>query len=77
MGILRLFVHMMVRNAPKSYFVVLLIYAPDNPRTRAVALDDAEKVAKYGWRVWVEHHRTGERIYESEREKLHRVAATV
>ncbi|MDF0506622.1 hypothetical protein POK33_38370 [Burkholderia cenocepacia] len=63
-----------VADNPEMFTKV--ICAADNPRTREVALEDAEKVAKNGWRVWVEHYRTGERIFESEREKLHRVAAT-
>ncbi|HDR8983194.1 hypothetical protein QZM46_07590 [Burkholderia vietnamiensis] len=48
----------------------------DNPQARASALDGAATIDKNGWRVWVEHHRTSERIFESEREKLHRVAVT-
>ncbi|WP_432263496.1 hypothetical protein [Cupriavidus sp. TMH.W2] len=43
----------------------------DNPRTRAGALADASKVAKNGWRVWVEHADTGVRIFESEAEQAH------
>ncbi|WP_434034797.1 hypothetical protein [Cupriavidus sp. a3] len=43
----------------------------DNPRTRAVALIDATKVAQNGWRVWVEHVNTGVRIFESEAEQAH------
>ncbi|WP_186214813.1 hypothetical protein [Burkholderia gladioli] len=42
--------------------------AADNPRARAVALADAEHVARNGWRVWVEHADTGERIFQSKEE---------
>jgi len=35
---------------------------------RADALKDAEVVAKNGWRVWVEHHATQKRIWESDTE---------
>lgn len=47
----------------------------DNPMTRAEALQSAEKVAGngIGWRVWVERLDTGERIFESQAEKDHRV----
>lgn len=48
-----------------------VIDAADNPRTRAVAIADAEKVEKNGWRVWVEHAVTGERIFESEIERVY------
>ena len=41
----------------------------DNPQTRKAALDNANAVAKNGWRVWVEHQRTSERIFESEAER--------
>lgn len=40
--------------------------AAGGPFRRAEALRDAEKVAANGWRVWVEHHETGKRIFESE-----------
>ncbi|HDR9497165.1 TPA: hypothetical protein QDC06_000357 [Burkholderia cepacia] len=33
-----------------------------NPRARASALEGAEKIEANGWRVWVEHHKTGVRI---------------
>ncbi|THJ46773.1 hypothetical protein E9536_39730 [Burkholderia sp. LS-044] len=71
----RIWNHKYVAGNPEMFTKV--IHAADNPRTRAVALEDAEKVANNGGRGWVEHHRTGERIFESEREKLHRAAATV
>jgi len=48
-----------------------VIDAADNPRTRADAMVDAEKVAQNGWRVWVEHAKNGTRIFESEEEKAH------
>ncbi|WP_338927459.1 hypothetical protein IHE33_13490 (plasmid) [Mycetohabitans endofungorum] len=41
-------------------------------RTR---LQSACVIDKNGWRVWIEHHKTGERLYDSEREKAHRQAA--
>lgn len=43
-----------------------------NPQDRSGSINGAEHVAKNGWRVWVEHHKTGERIYESEAEKAHK-----
>ncbi|WP_432263348.1 hypothetical protein [Cupriavidus sp. TMH.W2] len=45
-----------------------------NPQQRKSALEGASVIDKNGWRVWVEHHKTGERLYESEREKAHREA---
>ncbi|WP_137917147.1 hypothetical protein [Hydrogenophaga sp. 2FB] len=42
-----------------------------NPQVRASALDGAETVSKNGWRVWVEHHSSGKRIFESQAEKDH------
>ncbi|MBN3776947.1 hypothetical protein G3O06_05100 [Burkholderia sp. Ac-20345] len=48
----------------------------DNPQARKTALEGAAVVDKNGWRVWVEHHQTGERLYENDPEKAHR-AATV
>lgn len=42
-----------------------------NPQMRAIALEGAEKVAEFGWRVWVEHHESGKRIFESQVEKDH------
>lgn len=49
----------------------------DNPMSRAQALSSAETVANNGggWRVWVERNRDGVRIFESEAEKKHKVAA--
>jgi regulator of extracellular matrix RemA (YlzA/DUF370 family) len=46
-----------------------LIDADENPRTRSRAIADAAHVAKTGWRSWVEHARTKERIWESDAEK--------
>ncbi len=48
-----------------------------NPQARASALESAEKIEVNGWRVWVEHHKTGLRIFESEREKAYRGTAVV
>lgn len=46
-----------------------------NPQDRTGALSGADNVAnKNGWRVWVEHHETGKRIFESEAEKKHNAA---
>jgi len=45
-----------------------------NPQARRSALEGAAVIDKNGWRVWVEHHETGKRIFESEREKAHREA---
>jgi len=42
-----------------------------NPLKRSDALASAKTVAGNGWRVWVEHQDTGERIFESEQEKNH------
>lgn len=39
-----------------------------NPLKRSDALTAASKVAEHGWRVWVEHKETGQRIFESELE---------
>lgn len=44
-----------------------------NPMSRAQALEGADTVAgNGGWRVWVEHHISGERIFESDAEREHR-----
>jgi len=40
----------------------------DNPQDRTGALRGAETVSRNGWRVWVEHHQTGKRIFESQDE---------
>ena len=42
---------------------------------RSEALDGAAKVAANGWRVWVEHVVSGERIFESDVEKAFKQAA--
>ena len=44
------------------------------PGRRGEVLEAAEKVAANGWRVWVEHAATGERIFESEVEKAYKQA---
>ncbi|MFC5550310.1 hypothetical protein [Massilia aerilata] len=41
------------------------------PGRRGEVLEAAEKVAANGWRVWVEHAVSGERIFESEVEKAY------
>lgn len=41
------------------------------PCRRGEVLEAAEKVAANGWRVWVEHAVTGERIFESDIEKTY------
>lgn len=45
-----------------------------NPHTRKSALEGAAVIDKNGWRVWVEHHTSGKRIFESSREVVHREA---
>ncbi|MFK4705929.1 hypothetical protein ABIC83_002768 [Roseateles asaccharophilus] len=47
----------------------------DNPQSRASALKGASVIEKNGWRVWVEHHKTGKRIHESALEIAHRKQA--
>lgn len=42
---------------------------------RGEALAGAKKVAGNGWRVWVEHAVTGERIFESDVETVYKQAA--
>ena len=37
----------------------------DNPQRRASALEGANKIAANGWHVWVEHHVTKKRIFDS------------
>lgn len=46
----------------------------ENPMSRADAVAGAEKIAQNGWRVWIEHHATAERIFESTQEVEHRAA---
>lgn len=53
-----------------------VVSSSDNPLLRAVAINDANKVAANGWRVWVEHAGTGERIFESEAERAHQARST-
>ena len=43
-----------------------------NPQSRKSALEGAAVIDKNGWRVWVEHHKTGKRIHEGAREIEHR-----
>lgn len=45
-----------------------------NPQDRAGALSGAATIAGNGWRVWVEHHASGKRIFESDSEKQHQAA---
>lgn len=40
----------------------------ESPMSREKALEGAQTIAANGWRVWVEHARTGERIFESDAE---------
>lgn len=44
------------------------------PGRRGEVLKDAEKVASNGWRAWVEHAATGERVFESHVEKAYQQA---
>lgn len=44
---------------------------------RSLALEGGNTVAANGWRVWVEHANTGERIFESYAEKAHKQAALI
>lgn len=55
----------------------------DNPMQRQAALDGAAHITQNsckgdspppGWRVWIEHAHTGERIFESAAEIAHREA---
>lgn len=39
-----------------------------NPMRRSKAVEAAERLAGNNWRVWVEHTKTGERIFESKQE---------
>lgn len=45
-----------------------------NPLRRSEALAGAKKIAENGWRVWVEHKDSAERIYESDIEKQYAAA---
>lgn len=45
-----------------------------NPQTRKSALEGAATIERSGCRVWIEHHTTGKRLFESSREKAHREA---
>lgn len=44
----------------------------DNPQSRKSALEGAGTIDKNAWRVWIEHHKTGKRLFESDPEKAHR-----
>lgn len=46
----------------------------ENPQRRASALQCAATIERNGWRVWVEHHQTGKRIFQSELEVAHQKA---
>lgn len=60
-----------VAGNPKLFSLVTT--SGDSPYRRAEALAAAQTVTGNcgGWRVWVEHSGTGERIFESEAEKQH------
>jgi len=47
--------------------------AAGSPLKRSEALEGAETIERNGggWRVWVQHAKTGDRIYESAAEKEH------
>lgn len=42
-----------------------VIGAADNPVTRKVAADGAAVITKNGWRAWIEHHKSGEIVYQN------------
>ncbi|MFP3637636.1 hypothetical protein [Paraburkholderia sp. SIMBA_054] len=44
----------------------------DNPHLGKSTLEGAAVIDKNGWRIWVDHHITGERVYENGRERAHR-----
>lgn len=46
----------------------------ENPQIRKSALESAAAIAKNDWRVWIEHHQNGRRIFESQQERDHRAA---
>ena len=46
-----------------------------NPQTRRSALEGAAAIDKNGWRVWVEHEKTGRWIFECDRERAFSTAA--
>ena len=48
-----------------------IVSAHGNPLNRKDALEGAAVIEKNGWRVWVEHHVTGKRIFEGVREREH------
>lgn len=47
----------------------------DNPLPRRIALERAQRIAAAGHRVWIEHYRSGQRLYENDREKAYRTAS--
>jgi nitrogen fixation/metabolism regulation signal transduction histidine kinase len=47
-----------------------------NPQIRSKALNGAAVIDQNGWRVWVEHNTTKERVFENEREKAFRETGT-
>lgn len=55
---------MYVAGNPKIFTKV--IANASNPLRRSEAIEAAKQISKNGWRVWVEHAETKERIYESE-----------
>ena len=63
---------MYVAGNPKIFTKV--IANASNPLKRSEAVAAAEQLSKNGWRVWVEHVGTKERIYESEIEIHYRQA---
>jgi hypothetical protein len=60
-----------VAGNPKMFSNVTT--AGGSPMKRSEALDGAKTIARNSgeWRVWVQHVKTGERIYESVAEKDH------
>lgn len=64
--------HMFVAGNPKMFKKVRS--SSENPMLRSEALEDAKMAGDKGWRSWVEHSVTGERIYESETEKAFKSA---
>ena len=55
---------MYVAGNPKIFTKV--IANSSNPMKRSESVTAAERLSQNGWRVWVEHVETKERIYESE-----------
>ncbi|MFZ3139149.1 hypothetical protein [Polaromonas sp.] len=42
-----------------------------NPQGRKSALEGAETITKNGWCVWIEHHTSGEVLYQNPAEMAH------